>query len=166
MNPTDKSNRALVLYGNGGHLGAFKAFVDSLVRGTLAARFPANSIVIKNTITRDQVFQAISEQTAGSIQELHIFCHSIGGGLYPGYEVSNQDELRNQIAYRAGIKENRKVTYEEALNAEVGGILTDHLLVGPLVDQKQPFSQNLRKGPQLNSGAAIPAWPIGSIRIL
>ena len=73
--------------------------------GPLAARFPANSIVIKNTITRDQVFQAISEQTAGSIQELHIFCHSIGGGLYPGYEVSNQDELRNQIAYRAGIKE-------------------------------------------------------------
>ena len=43
---------------------------------------------------------------------------------------------------------------------EVGGILTDHSWSVRWSTKKQSFSQNLRKGPQLNSGAAIPAWPI------
>jgi hypothetical protein len=57
------------------------------------------------------------------IKELHVFSHSIGGGLYIGYHEPAADRVRRAAALHAEQK-HTNITYDEVLDAEIGGILS------------------------------------------
>jgi hypothetical protein len=75
--------RALVMYGRGGSLGNFKFFADDLVATELSGYTPAD-VAIENVERRDAFF-AVLNRHPGELEELHIFSHSIGGGLFLAY---------------------------------------------------------------------------------
>lgn len=134
---------ALLLYGNGADLGNFKFFADDLAADLVRGKkFDKASIVITQTLNRAAFFAAINAVPAGQkIKELHVFSHSIGGGLYVGYHDAAADSSRRTALAMfpspypgdpTGKANIRKISYEQVVNAETGGILTDHLILDPL----------------------------------
>ncbi len=83
---------------------------------------------------------------AGSkIKELHVFSHSIGGGLYVGYgDAVAQADRNAAIASMAGT--TRKISYARVLAAETGGILTDHLVEEPLKSERTLYKNKFAGG--------------------
>jgi hypothetical protein len=121
---------AVALYGNGAELGNFKFFVDDLLATDLLKKFTKDRIIVKRTVFRDEIFQAILDQPDSSIKELHIFSHSIGAGLYPGYHDPAANASRNS-AFNAAAASLVQIDYTSVLNAEIGAVLTDHLITAP-----------------------------------
>jgi hypothetical protein len=69
------------------------------------------------------------------IKELHVFSHSIGAGLYVGYhEATAAANRAAAVSLFQGT--STKISYDQVLNAETGGILTDHLIRDPLKSGK------------------------------
>jgi hypothetical protein len=128
--PANLPTQALLLCGNGADLGDFRVIADSLARNDISKRFKKENIAIKSTVTRDEVFKAILDQPDGSIKELHIFSHSIGGGLYVGYHHPIAETARSNM-WASIQASGRNITYMEVLQTEIGGVLTDHLIVSP-----------------------------------
>jgi hypothetical protein len=128
--PATPLSQAILLCGNGADLGDFKVFADNLVHNDISKRFKKEDIIIKRTVKRDEVFQAILDQPDNSIKELHIFSHSIGGGLYVGYHHKDAQAARDAMINTLTAV-GRDATYAEVLQTEIGGILTDHLILAP-----------------------------------
>lgn len=144
---------ALVCYGRGGGLGNFKFFADDLVRLTLKPKYGDN-IQSHSTERRATLIEKI-EKCPFSIKELHIFAHSIGGGLFLAYGDSYAYSLRDAVLAKND-KPGGKATYEDAVNAEVGSVLTDHLILSPLAGKREA----LRK--KFATGATIKIWGCNS----
>ena len=128
---------AVILYGFGAELGDFRLFADDLLAELIRLKkFTNTHVMIKETLSRDVFFDTLSKiPSAFKIKELHVFSHSIGGGLYVGYHESAANTKREAAAEHARVL-GRRITYDEVLNAEIGGILGDHLLRDPLLRDK------------------------------
>src|SRR5436190_6582225 len=126
-------NIALLLYGNGAGLGNFKFFADDLATELVKKKkFEKKDIVIKETLSREAFFKALQDLSADQkIKELHVFSHSIGAGLYVGYHETTATANR-MAAMSKYMGTATKITYQEVLDAETGGVLTDHLAQAPL----------------------------------
>lgn len=138
---------ALLLYGNGADLGNFKFFADDTAAELIRLKkFPKADIVIKKTLDRASFFAALQAVPAGQkIKELHVYSHSIGAGLYVGYHEATASANRaNAVAAFRG--STLKISYEQVLTAETGGILTDHLIQEPLKSQKGEFRAKFAAG--------------------
>src|SRR5689334_5955755 len=123
---------AVILYGFAADLGNFRLFADDLLAERIRLKkFTKTHVMIKETLSRDAFFDTLSTiPSAFKIKELHGCSHSIGGGLYVGYHEPAATRTREAAAMHA-ITKGTKITYDEVLNAEIGGILSDHLLRDP-----------------------------------
>ena len=113
---------AVLLHGNGAGLGNFRFFADDTATELVRTKkFERSAIVIKETLSRDAFFAALSSIAIGNkIKELHVFSHSIGGGLYVGYHEATASANRD-AAWRLSVTNNTKITYDQVLVAETGG---------------------------------------------
>jgi hypothetical protein len=133
---------ALLLYGNGAGLGNFRFFVDDLATQlTGETNFDVSSIVKKETRDRASFFAALSAVPPNQkIKQLHVFSHSIGGGLYVGYHDATAAANRQAAVsafptpFPGGTAP--RIGYDQVLDAETGGILTDHLIREPLASAR------------------------------
>ncbi len=145
---------AIIIYGDGGELGSFKLFADNQSK-ILRKKYKK---VITQYANRDFQFfnwiQSVNNSTE-QIEELHIFSHAIGAGLFLGYKDSGIAANRNALVARAN-KMGRRITYHEALNTEIGAIQTDDLKIGAIVKKKA----NLQK--KFLNSAFIKIWGCNS----
>jgi hypothetical protein len=120
---------ALLLYGYAAELGNFRLFADDTATELKRLKkFATEDIVIKQTLDRASFVAALSGVPAGQkIKELHIYSHSIGGGLYVGYGEPGAAAVRER-AMRAFLGTSSRIGYDQVLDTEVGGLLSDHLL--------------------------------------
>jgi hypothetical protein len=149
---------ALILYGRGGGLCNFKYFVDDLITLDAKEKF-ASKVKSAHTTRRADAISHI-ESCPFSIKELHIFTHSIGGGLFLSYGESTMSHARN-VTFQKAAKLGRKVTYNEVVDTEVGAILSDHLIQPSLAGKKSVLQKKFAAGATIkiwgcNSG--IPNW--------
>lgn len=125
---------ALVVYGRGAELGNFKFFADDLVTTELTS-FKRQNIVIKNVERRKDFFELLNNPPfTFKLKELHIFAHSIGGGLFLAYGDPGIQPARYTVAGRA---RGGTATYLRVLNTEIGTIFTDDLIRSPYKDYRQ-----------------------------
>ena len=116
---------ALVIYGHAADLGNFKFFADDLA--TTELKSYGTNISIKNIQGRDDFFQLLRKPSL-IIQELHIYTHAIGAGIYLGYGVEQFGIERGKtINQYIG----KRTPYMEVLRTEQGGVLTDDLTRPP-----------------------------------
>jgi len=148
---------AVILYGFGAELGDFRLFADDLFAELLRQRkFTRSHVMIKETVSRAAFFDTLASiPSVFKIKELHVFSHSIGGGLYVGYHERAADRVRRDAAEHARLT-GKRITYDEVLNAEVGGILGDHLLRDPLLRGKNVMRAKFA------AGAFMKAWGCNS----
>lgn len=152
---------AVILYGNGGKLGNFKLFADDLAAQLISTKkFSRANIVIKQTLDRASFFSALSAIPPNQkIKELHVFSHSIGGGLYVGYHEHSSDMARSAaigaFPYPFTGTE-RHISYDQVLTAEIGAVLTDHLLISPLKDARPALRA------KFSTGAMMKIWGCNS----
>jgi hypothetical protein len=99
--------------------------------------------------------------TEFKIVELHIFSHSAGAGIFLGYHNEDSRRSRNS-AHKKSIDEDRKITYEEVVAAEIGAVLTDDFMTTNAIKTKAQHRNKFSKNNPLiklwgcNSG--IPNW--------
>jgi hypothetical protein len=117
---------ALVLYGRGGSLGNFKFFADDLLVTELIGYKPGD-VTIKNVERRDDFFSALDSHPV-KLKELHVFSHSIGGGLFLGYGDPVLGNARSMLADSA---RGGRAFYDSVLNAEKGTLFADDLVRSP-----------------------------------
>jgi hypothetical protein len=124
---------AVLLYGNGADLGNFRFFADDTATELIRLKkFDKSTIVITQTMDRASFVAAIKAIPLGQrIKELHVYSHSIGAGLYVGYHEATAAAHR-LAAMNLSSGSGTKITYDQVLNAETGGILTDHLIRDPM----------------------------------
>ena len=123
---------AVILYGYGSHLGNFAVFASSLAQ-TLRGRYGRDGVLLKETVRRDAFFSYLASpplRPGDQIAELHVFAHSIGGGIFIAYGDSAVDQRRNQAFKRAN-DAHRRITYQEVLDAEIGAILSEDFFRNP-----------------------------------
>jgi hypothetical protein len=156
-----ENDLAVMLYGNGADLGNFKLFADDLAAQLVRDRkFSRTDIVIKQTLDRATFFAALTAIPPNQkIKELHIFSHSIGGGLYIGYHERAAGDSRAAAVARfphpfTGTE--ARISYDLVLDAEIGGILTDHLLRQPLANARSMLRA------KFSTGAILKIWGCNS----
>jgi len=155
------SELAVLLYGNGAELGNFKFFADDLATQLIGdRRFGRTDIIIRPTLDRASFFSALmGVPPTQKIKELHVFSHSIGGGLYVGYHDPTA-AARRQAAVNAFphpfTGTGPRISYDQVLDAETGGILTDHLLREPFRGAQAALRANF------SAGATIKIWGCNS----
>jgi pimeloyl-ACP methyl ester carboxylesterase len=140
---------ALVIYGRGADLGNFKFFADDLVTTELAS-YGKSNISINNVERRDAFFQLLLKPPL-IIRELHIYSHSIGGGLYLGYKDHDLDRDRGIAAANGKLG-----SYLTVLNTEKGAVLTDDLIRPPYIGYRDRIRANF------DSNAKIKIWGCNS----
>ena len=123
---------AVILYGYGNHLGNFGVFASSLAQ-TLRERYGRDGVLVKEVVRRDAFFSYLASpplRPGDQIAELHVFAHSIGGGIFIAYgdlAVANRRDEAFERARRAG----RRISYQEVLDTEVGAILSEDFFRSP-----------------------------------
>lgn len=124
---------AVLIYGDGGELGSFRVFAETL-RKNLEKTY---KIILVKYVNRDSAFfKTIKDIPVDQeIAELHVFSHSIGAGIFLGYKDPAVAMRRDQM-YRMATAAKRKITYEEAVNTEIGAIQTDDFRLKGIVGQK------------------------------
>lgn len=121
-----KNLGVLIFYGNGAELGDFGQFAESLKKEKLKT-YPKENIIIVSMQNKNLFFDYLSKFNKFQIEELHVFSHAAGGGLYLGYH--NQESATSRtIAYNQSVRRGTKITYEEVIEAEVGALFTDDYL--------------------------------------
>ena len=155
-------NVAVLLYGYGAELGNFKFFADDLATELVKSKkFDKANIIIKETLSRDAFFQALQDLSPNQkIKELHVFSHSIGAGLYVGYHETTATANR-MAAMQRYQGTSAKITYQEVLDAETGGILTDHLSQAPLKGLSAQLKLKFAPGASLKiwgCNAGVSGW--------
>lgn len=125
---------AVIVYGDGGELGSFKTFSENLKKD-LVSKY---SKVIVKYINRDFLFFELLKSIPSNekIEELHIFSHSIGAGIFLGYKDSAVAN-RRQKTWEFATNARRKVTYNEAVKTEIGAIQTDDFKTGNTASEKK-----------------------------
>ena len=138
---------AVILYGNGAELGNFRLFADDTSAELIRLKkFSKTHILIRETLNRASFMNTLSTiPSLFKIKEFHVYSHSIGGGLYVGYHEATANAVR-EAALTRSLGQARKISYDEVLNAEVGGILGDHLLREPLLTDKECLAREVRRG--------------------
>ena len=133
---------AIVTYGDGGELGSFKIFADTLHK-ELIQKY--KKVIIQH-VTRDADFLSLikSVDNDEEINELHIFSHSIGAGLFLGYRDVHI-AVNRETTWRVADNAKRKVTYHEAVNIETGAIQTDDFKTKLFEDQKNALRKKFSK---------------------
>jgi len=119
---------AMIVYGDGGELGSFKIFADTLKKD-LSKKYKK---VVLQYANRDTAFFDLVKSvdaTKEQIAELHIFTHSIGAGIFLGYKDPSIGVARNNLVSTRS-NAGKKVTYVDALKTEIGAIQTDDLIAG------------------------------------
>lgn len=132
---------ALILYGRGGDLGKFEIFARSL--GTQL--HTAGKKFVRQSIERRTAFfdylHAPPFAATEKIAELHVFAHSIGGGLFLAY--GDPSVAAGRIAtFEAAQRAKRRVTYDEVVAAEAGSVLTDDLVRAPFDAMRTRIAAN------------------------
>ncbi|MBC7797743.1 MAG: hypothetical protein H7Z37_12795 [Pyrinomonadaceae bacterium] len=125
---------ALIMYGRGAELGNFKFFADDLL--TTELKEYKNNALIKKVERRDDFFNLLINPNI-IIRELHIYSHSIGGGLFLGY--GDQDlatERLREINKSTRSKSPNSTSYQTVLATEQGTIFTDDLIRHPFSDYR------------------------------
>lgn len=145
---------AVIAYGDGGELGNFKVFADSLAK-ELKEKY--KTVIVKHTNRDIKLFNLIEsiDSSKKEIAELHIFSHSIGAGLFLGYRDPVIAAQRNLLVNRAA-RRGRNISYQQAVNTETGAIQTDDLKSGIFTAKKD----NYRK--KFSSTAFIKIWGCNS----
>lgn len=121
---------ALIFYGRGGDLGNFEVFATSL--GAQLGR-AGQKVKILRIERRDEFFgQLLSPPVAPGeeISALHVFAHSIGGGLFLAYGDTSLNDAREK-AVAAATASRSRVSYLDLLNLEAGAVFSDDLLREP-----------------------------------
>src|SRR5689334_25338170 len=121
---------ALIFYGRGADLGSFEVFAASLAT---QLRRAGKNVKVLPVERRDDFFDQLLSpplRPGEEISELHLFSHSIGGGLFFAYGDPSLNKVR-ELAVERARRSVRRLTYEEVLNLEVGTILTDDLIREP-----------------------------------
>lgn len=143
---------ALIIYGDGGELGNFKIFADSLAKELSAEKITSRV----KYINRDfDFFSFIESVKDGEISQLHIFTHAIGAGIFLGYKDAAVSAQRNTTWQRAR-SAGRKVSYAEAVQTEIGAIQTDDFFMNPIKNKRD----TLRK--KFSPSAFIKIWGCNS----
>lgn len=136
---------AVIIYGNGDHLGRFEVFAGSLAN-TLRPIYGHDRVLIQKILRRDEFFSYIAGPPTlaptDKIAEVHVFAHSIGGGLFIAYGDTTIDHRREYVAQRAK-NAGRRVTYQEALDTETGAVLTDDFIRSPYRERREAVRRNL-----------------------
>lgn len=147
-------NIAVIVYGDGGELGSFKVFAESL---KLEMSVKYKKIVLQYVNRDHQFFKLLQsiDPAKENIEELHVFSHAIGAGLFLGYKDPSI-AARREAVWKMAFKKKRNVTYHQALQAEVGAIQTDDLKFGAITSQQA----DLRK--RFSSNAFIKVWGCNS----
>jgi len=141
----------LIAYGDGKELGDFNIFARTLKRDL---KDTYDAVKIKYINRDQQLFDFIKTvpPAKARIAELHIFTHAIGAGIFPGYGDGSIGAGRSNVL-QAARRRGTPVTYEEAVKAEVGGILTDDLTdTGKFSGEKAEIRR------RFESGAFIKLW--------
>lgn len=143
----------IIVYGDGGELGSFKVFADSL-HSELNTKYKK---IVTQYVNRDTKFFDLikSVDNDEEIAELHIFSHSVGAGLFLGYKDAHIAASR-EATWRVADQAKRKVSYIEAVRTEVGAVQTDDLSINTLVRQQT----NLQK--KFSKSAFIKIWGCNS----
>lgn len=149
---------ALVIYGRGAELGNLKFFADDL-KTTELAKYGDN-IQIRNVERRDDFFRLLLKPPI-IMRELHIFSHSIGGGLFLGYKDKTLADERSKIV---DSKRGGKANYFSVLNVEKGAIFTDDLIRAPYIGYREAIRSRFAADAKIkiwgcNSGVA--GWLYG-----
>ncbi len=145
---------AMIVYGDGGELGSFKVFGESLEK-ELKRKYKK---VIFQYINRDAKFFSLLSTidiSKEEIEELHIFSHAIGAGLFLGYKDPIIAASRNTLVAIKS-KMGTKVTYSEAVKTEIGAIQTDDFKVGGLAKNRADYQK------RFSSSAFIKIWGCNS----
>jgi hypothetical protein len=117
---------SVIIYGRGDELGDFRVFADYLKKD-LTPTF-ADNIRVINIEQKAVFFSYLSNfKESFLIKQLHVFSHSIGGGLFLGYGGSAGANSRVN-AYKRAKRLGRNVTYEEVRDAEIDAVLSDDFL--------------------------------------
>lgn len=147
-------NIAVIVYGDGGELGSFKVFAESL-KQKLSVKY--KKVIVKYVNRDHQLFELLQSinPTQENIEELHIFSHAIGAGLFLGYK-DPAVAARREAVWKSAFNAKKKVTYFQAVQAEVGAIQTDDLKRGAILSQKE----SLRK--RFSSQSFIKIWGCNS----
>lgn len=153
---------ALMLFGNGAELGNFKFFADDLAATLVKdGKFARTNIRIEEAMNSGRFFGALDAIPATQkIKELHVFSHSIGAGLYIGYHTAESAARRASAAalfpgpYKGA--SSPRIPYQNVVDAEIGGVLTDHLLSAPLIKKRPALRAKFA------AGAHIKLWGCNS----
>lgn len=115
----------LIFYGNGADLGDFKQFADSLkIKIEKLKKYAKENIIVAPMQNKNDFFVYLTTFNKFKIAEFHVFSHASGGGLFLGYH--NDESARSRaLAISKSYKANKRITYEEVVNAEIGALLTD-----------------------------------------
>lgn len=136
---------AYIFYGRGSSLGRFTVFARSLAR-ELSAKFDAANIITVNVETRADFFGTLESpriQSGQKIAELHVFSHSIGGGLFLSYGDHQREEARRLVLQRAQAR-GRKLSYDEVILNEPGVLFTDNLIRRPWGPKRVAIRPNFK----------------------
>lgn len=94
------------------------------------------------------------------IKELPIWSHSIGAGLFLGYQDPLLSIERNALISRVAAM-GRNPTFEEVRTTEVGALFTDDLLASPYTATKGSVAPTFAKGASiklLGCNVAVSDW--------
>jgi hypothetical protein len=136
------SNVSVVFYGRGAELGNFKVLSSSLAK-QLKGHYGNHGVFQENVELRQHFFDYLyAPPFAGKlIQELHIFSHAIGAGLFLSYHNhfrAQERDAAKDLARRRG----SRLTYFEVLTIEIGNVFTDDLIRRPWSDMRDGIRRN------------------------
>lgn len=157
------SNHYLLLHGRGGDLGNFKAFSDSHRKSL--ERSDKDAVIVQESTERARRLREVLETWPidRKIKELHIWSHSIGAGLFLGYQdpvLASERNSRVALAQAAG----RNLTFDEVREGETGALFTDDLLASPYLATKSLVSPKFAKDALIKlwgCNAAVEGWIYG-----
>lgn len=154
------SNYYLLIHGRGGDLGNFKVFSDSQKKAIQNA--DKDAVIVQESTERAKRFREVLEAwpAANRIKELHIWSHSIGAGLFLGYQDPAISTERNALIARLQAL-GRNPTFEEVRTTEVGALFTDDLVSTPFTATKAIVAPKFAKGAIVKiwgCNAAISNW--------
>lgn len=130
-----KNRGILIFYGNGAELGDFGQFAESLKKEKLK-KYPKEKIIVVSMQNKNTFFDYLGKFNKFQIDELHVFSHAAGGGLYLGYH-NNESQVSRTNAYNRSLQLKKKITYEEVVEAEIGALLTDDYLTSKALKLKK-----------------------------
>ena len=154
------ANSALIFYGRGAELGDFKVMSRSLAT-ELRGHYAPSRIIQRNVELRSDFFDLLkSPPVSGLIGELHVFSHSIGGGLFLAYHDTHRRDDRIAAMDAAGRRGSR-LSYTEVLANEIGTVFTDDLIRHPWVGYRNQIRLKFAANAKIKlwgCNAGIESW--------